>query len=184
MSKFTTVRFGELEFRDEDVIHLVNGLIGLPDLQEWLIMDMDDEVPMKWFQSLNRADFGFPVSEASLFHDQYEVSLGADTVAALANESREDVISLIITTVHAGGDRITGNLLAPLVIDVNTRRGVQLSLDNPGYDMQQEINYLKFGLAVQTESGETLVLESDSVEVIANSDDRAIESEVPETVGV
>lgn len=183
MSKFNTVRFGELDYREEDVIYLADGLIGLPDLHKWLILDMDDDVPMKWFQSLDRADFGFPVSEASLFHDQYEVSLGAETIAALENTAQEDITSLIITTVHAGGDRITGNLLAPLVIDSNTRRAVQLSLDDPRYDMQQEINYFKFGLAVQSESGETLALDSDTAEVLGAKDGNAVVRDVPETVG-
>ncbi|MFT5315735.1 MAG: flagellar assembly factor FliW [Candidatus Krumholzibacteriia bacterium] len=184
MAKFTTVRFGELDYREEDVIHLEAGLIGLPDLREWLILDMDDDIPMKWFQSLNRADFGFPISEAALFEDQYEVSLGTDALSALENTDLNNVASLIITTVHSGGDRITGNLLAPLMIDVSTRRGVQLTLDDPRYNLRQEINYLKFGLAVQSESGETANLETGSTDALSGSKSSATENNTPEIVGV
>ncbi len=66
MPNFRTVRFGELDYRNEDVIHLPEGLVGMPQLRNWLILEMGDDVPMKWFQSLDRGDFGFPVSQAIL----------------------------------------------------------------------------------------------------------------------
>jgi len=117
------------------------------------------------------------------------ISLGADTIASLGNTQAEDLTNLIITTVHPGGDKITGNLLAPLVIDAKTRRGVQLTLDDSRYNLRQEINYFKFGLAVQTESGETPVLETGCVDRLCGTDSHsqdisAVESNIPEPVGV
>ena len=34
MPKIQTVRFGELDYREEDVVHLPEGLVGMPDLVE------------------------------------------------------------------------------------------------------------------------------------------------------
>ena len=79
MPKFTTVRFGDLDYRQDDVIHLPEGLVGMPDLRNWLMLEMGDELPMKWFQSLDRGDFGFPVTQAYLFHDEYEFPVGEPT---------------------------------------------------------------------------------------------------------
>lgn len=163
MPKFRTVRFGELDYRADDVITLPDGLVGMPHLREWLILEMGDEVPMKWFQSLDREDFGFPVSQAFLFHEDYEFPLSKPVLARLGNEDASDLATLIITTVHPGGEKVTGNLLAPLVIDAATRRGIQLTLDQEGYSSRQEINYFKFGLAVNSENAENPETAQDTV---------------------
>ncbi len=154
MPNFRTVRFGELDYRNEDVIHLPEGLVGMPQLRNWLILEMGDDVPMKWFQSLDRGDFGFPVSQAYLFHDSYEFPLSKPTLDRLGNKDPDDLATLIITTIHPGGDKVTGNLVAPLIIDIETRRGFQLTLDTGTYSIQQEINYFNFGLAVSSETAE------------------------------
>lgn len=154
MPKFMTVRFGEFEYREEDVIHLVEGLVGMPDLRSWIILEMGDDVPMKWFQSLERGDFGFPVAQPYLFHDDYEVKVGAGTKVKLNTQNPENLATLIITTVHPGGAKVTGNMLAPLVIDTESRFGCQLTIDDAKFSMRQEINYFKFGLAVESEASD------------------------------
>lgn len=152
MPTFRTVRFGELEYRDGDVVHLPEGLVGMPELKSWLILEMGDSVPMKWFQSLDRGDFGFPVTQPDLFLDEYEIELPHSTRNRLGNKEVDDLVTLIITTVHPGGTQVTGNLLAPLVLDSESRRGAQVTQDDAKYGVRQEINYFKFGLAV---SGDT-----------------------------
>ena len=151
MPKFRTVRFGELEYNARDEIHLPEGLVGMSNLKRWIILDMGDDIPMKFFQSLDRGDFGFPITQPYLFHDEYEFKVPMGARQAMGTQSDDDLTVLIITTVHAGGAQVTGNLLAPLVIDSSTRKGVQLALDDAKYGIRQEINYFKFGLAVQEE---------------------------------
>ncbi|RKZ16643.1 hypothetical protein DRQ50_05875 [bacterium] len=157
MPSFRTVRFGELDYRDEDVIHLSDGLLGMPRLSRWLILEMGDDVPLKWFQSLDRADFGFPVTEPYFYHDDYAVEVPDALRRRLGSGASTDLTTLIITTIHPGGEKVTGNLVAPLVVDIETRRGAQLILDADEYSLRQDINYLKFGLAVNSESSEDVV---------------------------
>lgn len=169
MPKFQTMRFGELAYREEDIIHLPEGLVGMPDLRDWLILEMGDDLPMKWFQSLDRGDFGFPVSQPAFFADSYDIELPPLCRPILKGEQGEWLAVLIITTIHHGGIRITGNLLAPLVVNVDSRQGMQLILADPEFSVQQEINYLKFGLAVDvqaSENGSVIVDGKDPVQAL------------------
>ena len=181
MPTFRTVQFGELNYRSEDVIQLPDGLVGMPGLRNWLILDMGDDVPLKWFQSLDRGDFGFPVTQPWFFHDDYELNVPAGVRSRLRTAAAEDLTPLIITTIHAGGEKLTGNLLAPLVVDTETRRGAQLTLDDGRYEMRQEINYVKFGLAVQSDSSD-----NEAAEAAAAAPTGAIAegAETPEPAGV
>jgi len=185
MPKFRTVRFGELEYREEDLIHLPEGLVGMPNLRNWLILEMGDDLPMKWFQSLDRGDFGFPVSQPYLFHDDYNVQVGGTMRSSLGTQQLDDLATLIITTVHPGGAKVTGNLLAPLVVDTETRKGVQLTLDDASFSVRQEINYFKFGLAVKSDSsenGQATGAETEAGSSIAGQE--AAEARTPEPAGV
>lgn len=154
MPKFSTVRFGELQYEEGDVILLPEGLVGMPTLRNWLILEMGGSMPMRWLQSLDRGDFGFPVAQPDLFHDEYEIDLSASVRARLQNTDEGDLATLIITTVHPGGTKVTGNLLAPLIMDTESRRGAQVTQDDSKYGVRQEINYFKFGLAVNPVSSD------------------------------
>ncbi len=166
MQKFNTFRFGELEYQDQDVITLSEGLVGMPHLKNWIILDMGDDVPMKWFQSLDRGDFGFPVTQPYLYVEEYDISLGKPELARMASKGGDDLATMIITTVHPGGAKITGNLLAPVIVDIETRRGVQLTIDNSEFGLRQEINYFKFGLAVNSESEDDVNSGSDTENLV------------------
>lgn len=154
MASFETVRFGKLEYAPADVITLPDGLIGMHGLQRWLILDMGDDLPMKWFQSLDRRDFGVPVMSPHYFADAYDPAPNPALRATLGTRSDEDLVTLVIATVHPGGSRITANLRAPLVIDTETRQGAQMALEDARYAVRQEIDYFKFGLAVAGDAAE------------------------------
>ena len=150
MPGFKTVRFGDVSYRTEDVITLPDGLLGLPTLRRWLMLEMGENLPLKWFQSLDRADFGFPVCRPEYFRQGYTVEVPRNVRDLLGAGAEKDFDVLIITTIHPGGERVTGNLLAPMVVDPGGRRGAQLVKEEGDYPIRQEIDYLKFGLAVKS----------------------------------
>jgi flagellar assembly factor FliW len=154
MPSFETVRFGVLDYQDADVIELPEGLIGLPKLRRWILLDMEQDMPMRFLQSLDRADFGVPVMPPVFFCEEYGVKTTTTLERKLSTAPDPELVTLIITTVHAGGEQVTGNLRAPLVLDTATRRGAQLALDDDALSTRQEIDYFKFELAVAGESAE------------------------------
>lgn len=169
MRSFETTRFGVLEYAEEAVIVLPEGLIGLHDLKHWLLLDMDQDLPMRWLQSLDRPDFGVPVMPPVFFADEYEVA-----ARKMANGGDAELVTLIIATIYPGGERITGNLRAPLVLDVASRRGAQIALDDEQLSTRQDIDYLKFGLAVVGEAVENA--ETDAADM---TDSAEAETPVP-----
>jgi flagellar assembly factor FliW len=154
MPSFESLRFGTLQYAAADVIELPEGLIGLPQLRRWLMLDMEPDLPMRWLQSLDRPEFGVPVMPPFFFADEYEVKATATAARRLSPAGNPDLVILVIATIHPGGEVITANLRAPLVLDTVTRRGAQITLDDDALPTRQEIDYLKFGLAVAGESAE------------------------------
>lgn len=170
MPTFKTDRCGELAYRDEDVIQFPAGLVGMPSLTRWLILDLEDGVPLKWFQSLDRPDFGFPVTSPGYFVDEYHPGIPNSILEDLGEARNEDLAVLVITTVHPGGQKITGNLLSPLVLGLNSHCGCQWTSQDGGWPVQQEINYLKFGLAVAEEASENGPRIADAAECVDSAE--------------
>ena len=176
MPSYETTRFGNLEYDAHDVIELSEGLIGLPQLRRWILLDMDQDLPMRFMQSLDRPDFGVPVMPPVFFAEEYEVK-GSATVKRLKDGNPDpDLVTLIITTIHQGGEKVTGNLRAPLVLDASTRRGAQLALDDERLSTRQEIDYFKFGLAVAGESTENEDQATDEVATETSSSEELAET--------
>lgn len=148
MHSFRTARFGELTYADRDVITLPEGLVGLPRLRQWILLDMGAGLPLKWMQSIDDGAFGLPVTTPDYFDQDYAPRVPPETLQALGGGAAE-LVTLVITTVHPGGARLTGNLAAPVVLLPSTRRGAQLVLDDKRWPLQQEMDYVRFGLAAQ-----------------------------------
>lgn len=154
MPTILTDRCGELEYRDEDVIQFPAGLVGMPDLKRWLMLDFENGIPMKWMQSLDRPDFGVPVASPYFYLEDYDPGLPYAILEDLGEARPEDLVVMIISRVHPGGEKITGNLLSPIVMGANSHCGCQWTASNFPWPIQQEMNYLKFGLAVDDDSSE------------------------------
>ncbi|HWC36514.1 MAG TPA: flagellar assembly protein FliW [Mycobacteriales bacterium] len=73
----------------------------------------------------------FLVVPPGLFFPSYEIELDDATVAQLGIESADEVLLLVIVTVHERPEDATANLLGPIVINTNCREGLQLVLPDP-----------------------------------------------------
>ena len=138
---------------DTDVIHLAEGLVGLPDLKRWVLLENDPPLPIRWLASLDRDGFRVPVTEPGWFDPDYAFELDDRAERSLEAARAEDLAVLIVTTVGAGGESVTGNLAAPIVVNIHSRKGLQYILDERKYSLHAEIDSVRFGLAIaETES--------------------------------
>ncbi len=119
-------------------IYLESGLIGLPALKRWTLLESDTELPIMWLQSLDNEGFRLPVSDPDLFSDSFRPYISGSALKHFTGES--DVVILIVTTIPANGGIITGNLAAPLVISASKKTGAQVIQEDSKYSMRQPID--------------------------------------------
>lgn len=135
--------------REQDVLTFPNGLVGLPDLKRWILVDMKPVLPMKWLVSLDREGFRLPVTDPGFYTEAYGFEIDDGSQRIIGAVDVEDVVVMIISTVQAGGKRITGNLSAPLIVNVKNRKGIQCVLEGVSYGLRHEIDQQRFGEACQ-----------------------------------
>lgn len=127
MIRIDGTRFGDIEVEKESVIRFPHGLIGFPDEMEFVLLERGDGRSVAYLQSLTTPRLAFPVTDGEVFGDNYP-DPSATKLAALAGIPCEDPAVLVIVAANQE-KRLEANLLAPIIIDVDTRRGCQCVLD-------------------------------------------------------
>jgi flagellar assembly factor FliW len=125
MIRLTGTRFGEIEIDDAKTIVVPRGLLGFPDAQRYVLLPRPGK-RVAWLQSLDVPELAFPVVDGAAFPNYprppardlaREAGLGANEVAVL------------IIVMAPKGQGLLGNMLAPLIVDLETRACAQVVLD-------------------------------------------------------
>ena len=126
--KVSSSRFGEFEIPASSVIEVVGGVIGFPGLSSFCILDYNP--PFSWLHSTESADLAFVVVNGAEFGENYSFPLPyGDRDIELKED--DDVAIVNLVSVRPDPAQTTVNLKAPLIVNLRTRRGRQIVLDDP-----------------------------------------------------
>jgi flagellar assembly factor FliW len=132
-----TTRFGQLEIEEERVVHFPEGLLGFPDHKDYVILQHRKNSPFCWLQSMSAPDLAFVMTDPLMVKKDYLQYLSPDEKESLRTENGHQLAVFALVSIPSGHvERMTVNLLGPLVIDTSTRTGKQVILIDSGYSHQ------------------------------------------------
>lgn len=127
-----SARFGTFDVPVERLFTLEEGLIGFPGARRHALLDHRPRSSFKWMLCVDAPELGFVVADAADFVPGYVAP--TEHAADLLGCSAEDVASFVLVTIPPEPREIFLNLLAPVVVDVRRRRGLQLVLEGDAPD--------------------------------------------------
>jgi flagellar assembly factor FliW len=138
--RFATSRFGVIDVDLDLVVVFPDGLIGFESCRDYVVVRHDDKSDFRWLQSLDEATVAFPVVEPFAFRPDYAPTI-SDADARILNLKQETPTLLFVVVSVPGLDpkAMTANLLAPLVINGETRCGKQVIVQDEGYTTRHEV---------------------------------------------
>lgn len=119
-----TSRFGPLEVASEDVLTFPAGMIGLEECREWVLLADAQNEALGWLQSLARPEIAFAVVSPRRFLPHYQLRVYRSELAPLSLSHARDAQVLAVVGKHE--DRLTLNLKAPIVVNLESRLGRQV----------------------------------------------------------
>lgn len=137
--KINTLQFGEVEITKEQIITFANGIPAFEDLRKFAIIELDEEVPFSYMQSVDDGDLFFLITNPFLFEPTYDVQLPESVVEELDIQSEGDVSVWAIVTVPEQLKDATMNLLAPIIINCRNNLGKQVILHDTHYKTKQHL---------------------------------------------
>lgn len=127
--KLETRIFGEIDIEDNKILNFEKGIIGFPDLKRFtLIYDEDrkEGANIIWLQSLDEPAFAMPVINPLLVKESYNPNVEDEYLKELGELGEDNLLVLVTVTVPQDIKKITVNLKAPIVINAQERKAVQV----------------------------------------------------------
>ena len=140
MKKITTSRFGEIEAAEDAIIHFGTGIPAFEEEREFLIIPYEEGSPYVFLQSVKTPELAFLMTMPLIFFPDYEFTIDDDVEKELGLTSPEEVVIYAILTLAGAEIRdLTANLMAPIVVNVATRRAKQIVLDRSPYTTKHRL---------------------------------------------
>jgi len=107
---------------------------GFPAHREFVLVRLNDDGLLYAFTSIQDPELRFLVAPPEPFFPDYAPEVEAEVFAAL--NTRDTDRLLLLTVITAGVDETTANLLAPIVLDRDSMRAMQVVLSGSGYPVR------------------------------------------------
>ena len=134
MRKINTIRFGEIEEDENKIVHFAQGIPAFEDEHEFVIIPYDPSSPYVFLQSVQTPELAFLMTRPFVFFPDYEFVLPDGVLEQLAIEKQEDLDVYTLITIPDGSiQRMTTNLLAPVVVNKQNREAQQVVLEKTHY---------------------------------------------------
>jgi flagellar assembly factor FliW len=131
--KTIETRFGEVEYDPSHVLNFPEGLVGLDQLKNFLVMPNKKQGPLFWIQCVDDPAFAFVVTDPTNFFLDYVVVPDDNERQKLGIDANGTCFALAIVSISEAKE-ITLNLSGPILYAPDTNKGLQVILEDPRYD--------------------------------------------------
>lgn len=138
-----TKYFGEIDLGEEKVITFPNGIMGFENFKKYtLLYDIDgdkDDFHVSWLQSLDEPSLALPVINPYYIKADYNPIVEDELLKVIDDVNEENLMLLITMTVPSDITKTSVNLKAPFVINTDTRKGIQIIVENQDYEVKYNV---------------------------------------------
>ena len=126
--------FGAVKHDWHMQLHIPAGLLGFPEIKEYLIMDPEPALPVKWLQARAELPLAFVITDPLSLLPDYQVELTSlDLMDVGAHATTDLFLVAIVTLPRETTAYPTVNLQGPVLINRANGWAKQLVLVQEGY---------------------------------------------------
>lgn len=124
-----TERFGVVEVERDRVVTFDEGLPGFPEARRFTLIEVPESgATFFWIQSVDDPGLAFLSVVPWPYFPDYTPELPELDQDLLGLEAAEDALVLCLLTVDREHERVTANLLGPVIVNQRNRAGRQVVL--------------------------------------------------------
>jgi len=111
---------------------------GFPAHREFVLVRLNEEGLLYAFTSIDDPELRFLVAPPEPFFPEYAPEIEDEVFAALNTKDPDRLLLMVVIT--AGVNETTANLLAPIVVDRDSMRAMQVVLNGSGLPVRAIMN--------------------------------------------
>ena len=108
------------------IIDMALPMPGFPAHRQFVLVRLNDEGLLYAFTSIDDPELRFLVAPPEPFFPDYAPEIESEVFAALNTKDPDRLLVMVVIT--AGVNETTANLLAPIIVDRDSRRAMQVVL--------------------------------------------------------
>jgi flagellar assembly factor FliW len=130
MPSVQTKYFGSLPYLEESAFDFAQGLPAFEQERGFVLIEAPEQAPLVFLQSMLRPSLCFLAFPILVVDKEYQLAIAPEDLEELGLDPRRqpalgaEAMVLALITVHDEFPA-TANLMAPIVLNVKTRRGLQ-----------------------------------------------------------
>ena len=136
-----TKHFGETEIDDTKIIRFENGIFGFEDQKEFVVLyeGENGDNPFCWLQSINESYVCLPMIDPLIWFPEYQPELEDGEILKLGELDQNAISVYTVVVVPENLEQMTTNLRAPIVINVETKKGAQIVTVEEHYQIRENL---------------------------------------------
>jgi len=132
--KINTTRFGSITIDEKKIIGMPLGMLGFPDRKRFAILQHKKNSPFYWYQSVDDPSLAFVIISPFRFMPEYEVDMEEVLKEMSWNKEGTNLEIYVVVNIPKGlPDKMTANLIGPILINNETLQAVQMVIPNSPY---------------------------------------------------
>ncbi len=134
-------RFGVQKGHSEKTIFFPSGIAGFENDKEYQIFHEDKKDHMIFYlQSLENPNLTINTVRPEHVGMKYDYTLSNDYLDLLGTNTSDQLISLCVISKGKDGNEINTHPDCPIIINPETRRGIQIKSGEVKFDIDKEVN--------------------------------------------
>lgn len=126
-----TKHFGEVEIDESRLITFKEGIYGFEEHKKFVLLcDNDEKAAFSWLQCLDDADLALPLISPILWFPNYSPEIADELIESIGELKEEDLSIYSVVVVPENIENMTTNLKAPILINVKTKKGIQVIVED------------------------------------------------------
>ena len=138
--QLNTKHFGVIEIDEKEIIYFPSGIPGFENVKKYTLLGMqENEGTFFWLQGVDDPELAFVVTDPFAVNDNYFVDADDDEIKEIDAKDADRILTLAIVTVPEDITKISVNLKAPLLINMDNNRGMQVIMKNETFPVRYYI---------------------------------------------
>lgn len=131
--KIRTRFLGEVEIKEDDILIFQDGILGFEESRKFILLDIPENDSFRILQDVEREAVCFVVADPWSFEPGYDIEIPDEELLKVNIRKKEQLAVMSIVTLSGEFAQSTFNLLAPLVLNMDSKLGRQVVLNNGTY---------------------------------------------------
>lgn len=130
-----TKHFGSVEIDETKVVTFEQGIFGFEESKQFVFLYEDETQKdgLAWMQSVETFNLALPVINPMLWFPEYSPDVDDELVASIGALVEEDLNVFSVIVIPDKIEEMTTNLKAPILVNLKTKKGIQVIVDNDEY---------------------------------------------------